>query len=440
MANPGRPIDMTKQPLTGGGTWQERLDHIVSMMKEMSTYIDPQEMVKAYGARVRQLMPTNTTISLSRRGLQKPYYRVTRTSKWGEHYVNPWHEADKLPVYSTGLLGELLYQGVPIVIDDFYPNPNDPAYDLLQGQRSLVAIPHFDQGEAINMVVILNEKPCSFDRDSFPEQVWISNLFGRATHNLRLREEAQLAYDAVDRELKAVAAIQRSLLPQQLPKIPGLDLATYYQTSARAGGDYYDFFPLPDGFWGILIADVSGHGTPAAVLMAVTHSIAHSYPGPSLRPSEMLKYVNERLAKGYTSDVGAFVTAFYGVYHPGDRRFTFANAGHPSPRLLHCATGQLEPLDGDRAVPLGIFPEPQAYPETSVEFIPGDQIVLYTDGVTEASNPKNQMFGTTRLDRALSNCGVSAKGLLQEVLDRLEDFTAGRAAEDDRTLVVAKVQ
>jgi phosphoserine phosphatase RsbU/P len=432
---------MNRPPtITGGGTWQERLEHIVAMMREMSTYHDPQEMVKAYGARIRQLMPSNTTISLSRRGLTKPQYRITRSSKWGAEYPNPWREAHKLPTYSTGLLGELLYQGVPIVIDDFYPNPNDPAYELLQGQRSLVAIPHFDQGEAINMVVILNDKPCGFDRDQFPEQVWISNLFGRATHSLRLREEAQLAFDAVDRELKAVAAIQRSLLPQELPKIPGLDLATYYQTSARAGGDYYDFFQLPDGFWGVLIADVSGHGTPAAVLMAVTHSIAHSYPGPSLRPSEMLRYVNERLARGYTRDVGAFVTAFYGVYHPEGRRFTFANAGHPAPRLLHCTNGQLESLDGDRALPLGIFSEPQVYPEKTVEFIPGDQIVLYTDGITEAHNPQGQMFGTARLDQALSNCGVSANGLLQEVLDRVDTFTAGRPADDDRTLVVAKVQ
>src|SRR5215212_8264878 len=126
---------MNRQPsLTGGGTWQERLDQIVAMMREMSTYIDPQEMVQAYGARIRQLMPTNTTISLSRRGLQKPHYRITRSTKWADRYINPWREADKLPVYSTGLLGELLYQGVPIVIDDFYPNPNDPAYELLKDQ------------------------------------------------------------------------------------------------------------------------------------------------------------------------------------------------------------------------------------------------------------------------------------------------------------------
>ena len=87
------------------------------------------------------------------------------------------------------------------------------------------------------------------------------------------------AYEIVEHELKVVADIQRSLLPQVLPAIPGLELGAYYQTSQWAGGDYYDFFPLPDGRWGILIADVSGHGTPAAVMMAITHSLAHGLPG-----------------------------------------------------------------------------------------------------------------------------------------------------------------
>src|SRR5207249_9646395 len=113
-----------------------------------------------------------------------------------------------------------------------------------------------------------------------PELVWISNLFGRATHNLVLAEQVQSAFEAVDQEMKTIANLQRSLLPSPLPTIPRMGLAAHYQTSQRAGGDYYDFFPLPDGKWGILIADVSGHGTPAAVLMAVTHSIAHTYPGP----------------------------------------------------------------------------------------------------------------------------------------------------------------
>jgi sigma-B regulation protein RsbU (phosphoserine phosphatase) len=407
-------------------------------MREMSTHTDPQEMVRAYGERIRQMIPFSSSVSISRRNLAPPSYRITRATKW-QAPINPWKEPEKLPLMQGGILGELLYAGKPRIIDELNIRADDPAYEFLGGMRSLAAIPHFDRGEAINMVVILREQTHGFDQEEFPEQVWISNLFGRAAYNLRLREEIQQAYDTVDRELKAVARIQRSLLPRTLPEISGLDLARSYQTSARAGGDYYDFFALPDNQWGILVADVSGHGTPAAVLMAVTHTIAHSYPGPAFPPGRLLQYVNERLAEGYTNDIEAFVTAFYGIYDPRSRRLMYANAGHPPPRLKRCTDGSLHILDGDPAVPLGLFPGTH-YPERSLQLIPGDQVVFYTDGITEARSAQGQMFGVNRLDEILSNCGITAQGLLDEVLQAVESFTAGYPIGDDRTMVVAKVE
>src|SRR5262249_10816585 len=157
-----------------------------------------------------------------------------------------------------------------------------------------------DQGVALNMVVVLSKRPAAFSKEGFPEMVWVSNLFGRATNSLVLSAELKEAYTALDNELQVVADIQRSLLPTELPRIPTLDLAAWYQPSRRAGGDYYDFFPLPEGKWGILIADVSGHGTPAAVLMAITHCIAHTHPGPATPPGEILSYVNCHLNARYT--------------------------------------------------------------------------------------------------------------------------------------------
>ena len=407
-------------------------------MREMSTHSDPQLMVQSYASRVRQLLPNNTFIALSRRGLPSPKYRITRSSKWNNS-INPWKEPEKLPVLEGGLLGELLYSGRARLMDDVTIKPDDPAFEFLQGQRSFIAIPHFDQGEATNMVVIMRKEPGGFDREEFPEQVWISNLFGRATQNLVLREQVQQSFDAVDRELKAVAAIQRSLLPKKMPDVPGLDLATYYHTSARAGGDYYDLFPLPGNQWGILIADVSGHGTPAAVLMAVTHSIVHSYPGPAATPGQMLEYVNQRLSAAYTSDVEAFVTAFYAVYDPVSRKMTYACAGHPVPRLKRCSDNTLLTLDGERALPLGIIPETR-YSDHQIQLISGDQLLFYTDGITEAHNLSGQMYGTERLDSVLGNCGVNAQGLLNEVLASVEEFTQGQRAEDDRTMVVMRVR
>ena len=284
-------------------------------MQEMSRQSDPQAMVRAYGERMRQLAPNHRRISLSRRGLSHPYFRITRSTTWS-HEVNPWLEKDRLPLLAGGLLGRLVYAGRPALIDDLSWEEDDPAAEYLAGCRSLLAIPVYDQGESLNMVVLLRDETFSFDKEEIPDLVWRTNLFGRATGNLVLRQELEQAYEALDHELKIVADIQLSLLPAELPQIPTLDLAAFYRPSHRAGGDYYDFFPLPDGKWGIFVGDVSGHGTPAAVLMAVTHSIAHTCPGPPSPPGKILAYLNEHLVSRYTSHNGSFVTAFYAIYDP----------------------------------------------------------------------------------------------------------------------------
>jgi sigma-B regulation protein RsbU (phosphoserine phosphatase) len=424
-------------PGSGNGDWKQRLDVIVEMMRDMSRHSDPQEMVRSYGTRVRQLIPSDGRLSLSRRGLKAPWFRITRSHRWRET-VNPWKEKDRLPLFQGGLLAELIYSDQPHFIDDLQVSANDPAIEYLAGFRSLLAIPMFEKGDALNMVIVLGEKPSAFSREQFPELVWMTSLFGRATSNLVVSEELQRAYKSLDREFKTVGEIQRSLLPAQLPNVPTMDLAAYYQPSERAGGDYYDFFPLPDGKWGIFLADVSGHGTPAAVLMAVTHCIAHTLPGPAAPPAHVLTYLNHHLATLYTNQNGNFVTAFYGVYDPANRLLTYARAGHNPPRLKRCQDGSLMALDGADGFPLGIFDEGK-YEERVLPLQRGDQIIFYTDGITEAHNRVGEMFGTGRLDQVLEDCSLQASALLDSVLRSVEEFANGHPADDDRTLIVARV-
>lgn len=417
--------------------WRVRLEAVVDTMREMSTHTDPQAMVRAYGARVRQLYRHEGFLSLSRRGLSDPYYRITRHSHWAGD-INPWTEKDRLPLLKGGLLGELIYGDQPRIIDRIALEPGDPSAPHLEGYQSLMALPNYDGGHALNMTVRLSTAPDAFDPENLPEQLWTSNLFGRATQNLVLNDELKRAYEIVDRELTRVAEIQRSLLPKELPKIPGFDLAAHYQTSQWAGGDYYDFFPLPEGRWGILIADVSGHGTPAAVMMAITHSIAHAYPGAPDPPGKVLGFVNDRLTGHYTLDNESFVTAFYGIYDSKTRELTYASAGHNPPRLKRCVDGSVISLDGVGGLPLGILAT-GPYDEKTVQFVPGDQVVFYTDGITEANDPEGRMFGLDRLDEVLENCYLDAAGLANEVLVALGRFTAGQPAADDRTLLIGKV-
>ena len=417
-----------------------------------------------YGARTREMLPNDGIISVSRRNLLAPWYKVTRATAWerpgGSGQPDPWRESHRLPQHTRGLLGELLYADEPVIIQDLQLAEDDPCRDLFMGARSIAAIPHYDGGVGLNMVVILNSRPDGFDAEKFPEQVLQSNLFGRATSNLVLSRQLREAYDALDREMKAVADMQRSLLPTELPVCAGLDLATHYQTSRNAGGDYYDFFDLGEDRLGILIADVSGHGTPAAVLMAILHAIAHLHPRDMpTEPRHWLSFVNRQLCERYTRTSGTFVTAFYAVYNGRTRVLQYSSAGHNPPRVrLANAPSQLSavspesgqmpdqpagpslvlPLDQAQGLPLGIADDWE-YSDASITLAPGDVLTLYTDGITEAMNRENQLFGDERLDQSLRPERSSTGEYLASLIAEVDAHAAGRAHQDDRTVVIARV-
>jgi sigma-B regulation protein RsbU (phosphoserine phosphatase) len=416
--------------------WRTRLATSVEVMRELSRYTDPHEMYQVFARRMAQWMPVTRQLSVSRRGLRHPAYRVTRCSLWKEP-INPWKQPDRLPTHEGGLLADLLYADQPRLIEHLRLAPDDPAAEYLAGQQSLLAVPHYEQGTAMNMLVLAREEPDSFPRERIPDLVLLSNLFSRATQTLVLSQAVREAYEAVDYELRTIADIQKSLLPEEVPQVPGLDVAVHYQTAKRAGGDYYDFFKLPNGGLGVLIADASGHGAPAAVLMAVAHSITHTRPEPPQRPGELLTHLNAHLTRRHTQLTGSFVTAFYAVFDPVNGTLSYSSAGHTPPRLLRCSDGSRVPLNRAQRLPLGIKPD-ESYTEQTVPLLSGDQVVFFTDGVIEAVNPDGEVFGSARIDEVLSGCPPTSEALLQNVLTTLLGFTAGTAAGDDRTLVVVK--
>lgn len=417
----------------GSGNWRRTLDHVVETMREMSLQDDPQAMVRAYGNRMHRFQKTDGFVALSRRGLEYPKYRITRSNTWTTE-INPWLEKDRLPLLEGGLMGELIYGDQPRIIDDLQLADDDPGKKYFGEHRSVMAIPHYDRGVGLNMTLSFRKEPRAFPPEQLPDWVWMSSLFGRATQNLVLSAELKRAYEVVERELKVVADIQRSLLPKSIPPIPNLSVATFYQTSQWAGGDYYDFFSLPDGKWGLLIADVSGHGTPAAVLMAVTHSLAHGFPGPHDPPSALLTKVNQQLSTLYTAHNEAFVTAFYGIYDPRTRRLSYSSAGHNPPRLMRCSRSTIESLEHAQSLPLGLVAD-EVYEDSTLILRPGDQLALYTDGITDAIAPDGRMFGIERLDAVLSRCGGTAQSLVDDVINEVKAFTLGEPAADDQTLL-----
>src|SRR5262245_42232006 len=369
-----------------------RLQRIERLVKEMSFQDDPDRLVRVFAEQSGSLFQHDGLLTVSRRGLEPPHYRLTRSWRLRE-VVNPWTEAHRLPVLQGGLLGELLHAGAPARLGHLEVAPDDPCREHLEGMCSLIGAPAYDRGRVVYMALALRREPDGFAEADLETLLLNANLLGRAAATMQLAHQLQEAYRNLDYELQQVGRMQRHLLPAELPAIEGLELAASYLTCERAGGDYYDVLPLPEGRWGLFLADVSGHGTPAAVVMAMLHTLMHAYPGALLPPGQVLAHVNRHLLRVVPE--GMFATAFYACYDPRALSLCYACAGHPPPRLRR-RDDSIGELGGVRGLPLGVLPD-EIWQEQELRLVPGEAVLLYTDGIIEGTNAAGEPFGRQRL-------------------------------------------
>lgn len=189
------------------------LDSITDLMRTISRISDPQQMVQIYKTRAQGFLAVDRTVSVSRRDLSDGAYRITRSDIWQQE-IDPWKERDKLPLLKGGLLGELLYGEAARIIEDLHVPADDPALEHFAGMRSLAAIPHFDDGAAINMVVHMCREPRGFDPAAFPQLVLMSGLFGRAMQGLVKAEQLRRAQEHLREQYEAVTHLSDVILEQ----------------------------------------------------------------------------------------------------------------------------------------------------------------------------------------------------------------------------------
>ncbi len=411
-------------------TAAERLREYFELVRILSEQTSPHELLMAYRSRSRFVVPYDVVVSLSRRGLSDGRVRITRSNVWDDE-INPWKAPHRLPIVDRGLIPQLMDAGRPVKIDHLELSPDDPLAPYAGGMSSLVASPIFHQGLPLYMVILMRAEPASFTLDELATLVLTSNLVGRATSQTLMTQQLSEAYDALDREFRAVGDIQRGLLPRDLPAIEGVTIAVHYETSARAGGDYYDFLPLPDGRLGVLIADVSGHGPAAAVVMAMMHAILHARPELACHPTQVMRVLNHRLLASVRP--GQFATAFYGVLDPKALTLRYTLAGHDPPRLLR-GDHELIALPLTEGMPLAIQ-EDFELSEQMVSLQKKDRLLLFTDGITESFGPHGDMFGVGRLDTALRRCRATPNGMISCITSDLLAHSGEGIPTDDRTLV-----
>ncbi|HKZ85207.1 MAG TPA: SpoIIE family protein phosphatase [Anaerolineae bacterium] len=321
-----------------------------------------------------------------------------------------------------------------------------------EGFRGHALIPLLTEGRAIGVLALSSRQPRLLDDDEVRFLRLLANQAALIIEQTRLHQ-VELHQQDLEGDLAAARQIQLGLLPESCPRVTGWEFAAAYQAARLIGGDLYDFIefpgaPAPTGGTptggtptggrriGVLIADVSGKSTPAALFMAhsraVIRATALGQPSPALTFSQ----ANDLIQKD--NQTSHFVSAFYAILDTGSGRLTYANAGHPRPLHWQATTGHFQELAG-RGMVLGVSDRRVEYEERQIDLAPGDLLILYTDGISEAVNIDLELFGQARL---LETVAAASSGSPQEVIEAIlaavQRFTGEAPQADDFTLVVVK--
>jgi sigma-B regulation protein RsbU (phosphoserine phosphatase) len=244
----------------------------------------------------------------------------------------------------------------------------------------------------------------------------------------------------LESELELAQDVQRKLLPQEAPEIPGLEIAAFSRPAQIVGGDYFDFIDFSNGCHGLAIADVAGHGVSASLHMASIQALLRTLVPVNSSPAGVMGQVHKLFIHNIRFET--FVTFFMGAFDSSSKTLTFCNAGHQPPLVLHKDKSKKESIEmlSPTGAAIGLVEEAD-FAEKTIELREKDLLVLYTDGVTEALNPQNQEFGRQRLVQLSRQVNdTSVKEAIQLIRQGLEEFSEGRPLADDTTIVICKIK
>ena len=446
-AEPGmRTVDTSDNP---------RLPVLMEMVGALSRATEPEQVVRTFRDGIARLHGPRAMMTISTRGVKPGEYRITRFLDDRDRAIidstDPWNRPGEQPVRRGGFFGHLIRIAYPELIHGLSVRDDPVVGDLIADYGCLMAIPLFDNGEPLNWVIFFKREPEGFSVEELEDAILRSNLVGRTVQHVLMTQQLREAHRRIDQEVEQIAAIQRALLPERMPDIPGASVEASYRVFEKAGGDLYDIAPLdgrgyeprPDvdasraDTWALLIADASGHGPAAAVVMAMLHSILRAYPDQPAGPAEVLNFANHHLcAKRIES---SFVTAFLAFYEPATRRLTYARAGHNPPLLK--PLGEHRPsrrLDDVGGVPLGVLPDVR-YDTAGLTLEPGQTLVMYTDGITEAMDRSGEMFGVDGVERAINECSGEADCVIRTVNAAVLAHADFARPSDDQTILAMQI-
>jgi len=347
---------------------------------------------------------------------------------------------NQLLKYKVGIniTGWVLKYQKPLVIQDL---ATDERFHTTEQQRSdirsVLCVPIQLRAKLLGVLMVVNRKNGEpFSEDDQRLLSIIAAQSGQLLHNLQM-QQAELEKQRLRQELEMAKKIQTSLLPKDHPNADSFEITICYEPAETVAGDYYDYFHLNQHLTGIVIADVSGHGTSAALVMTMVKGVLHSVTKKYQSPAQVLSDVNTILCQILPPQI--FITMIFMQLDPDQLRLRYSSAGHNPLILFHGADASCEMIEC-RGLALGVLAN-TPFIEKELEMNPGDFILAYTDGVTEASGPQQEMFGETRLLEAVQTAMLQdAPDKVCQIRQQVCDFIGHSSHEDDIAMIGIKIR
>ncbi len=346
--------------------------------------------------------------------------------RWGMAVQPEFHQSailEQLAQHQRPCMLKIEGHGTPTVAFGGRPTP-----------MHAVVLPIFHGGRAEEWSVFFRGEAWELGEHELLVLTQMANMMGLAGEREELVERAEALNERLSESLESILDAQRSIVPPHPPAVKGLSFAVWYEPSEEVGGDYYDFRDFGNGQFGVVVADVSGHGPPASVAMGMLRSVLMAYRAFGRPANTVVTDVNAVLFESLNGE--RFVTAIFVAFNPKSGRFVYANAGHHVPRVRR-RDGTVEAITGDASPPLGILEHLDTVGAAGV-LRRGECMVLYTDGIIESFDEHGEQFGVERLDEAIKHAEPDPDAIAEAIRVAVGAFSEERVVDDRCVLVVVR--
>lgn len=388
---------------------------------------EPEEMVETLVDKLLKAVKAEQAVvtlleTETEQDSMKTNLRLVATSS--EHSALHMHDS---------ITGWMYLHKKPLVLNDPSGDSRFRGVKFDGSVRSMMCVPLVVKSALTGMLTIYNKKEGGFTEDDQRLLSVIAGQAGRLIENARLRKESQLLAHMKEQQQNAYL-IQKNLLPQASPEIAGYDVAGASTPAQTVGGDYFDFIPRTDGRWALCLGDVSGKGLPASLLMANLQATLRAHTLTDYAVDERIRRSNQLMAQ--SMDDEKFATLFYSELDAGSHRLTYCNAGHEYP-LIYSSNGDVVSLEST-GIAIGIMDDFD-FGMRTVTLQPGDLLVVYSDGVTDATNERDDAFGLERLRSSIAkHRDLPSSGLIEAVFSDVKAHEGKAPQFDDLTFVVIR--